>query len=170
MRKLWIGFALLGLVVAAVLLWKYWPIPNPMEELQLAEDFILYSIDGREEDRIKLDKPPIPRLSETFHNYPVYGKVKIDDSEERRKLIAAFKDALSVPGADKVKCFWPRHAIHAVVKGKTVEYVICFQCIQFYRFEKDPPRQTYGVLNSEKSVRPVFDKPLTDAGIPIAPE
>lgn len=170
MRKLWKFVSLPGLAVAVFLLWLFWPIPNPMEELQEAEEFILYSIDGREESRIIHDNPPIPKLPETFRKYPVLGKVKIDKPEERRKLIAGFKDAVTSKPWIGAKCFWPRHGIRALVNGKTVEYVICFECDQYYRSEKDALRKEFGYLNRDKNVQPVFDKPLTDASIPIAPK
>lgn len=168
MRKLKILFSILAITIVAILLWYFWPIPNPMAELQSAEEFILYSIDGRDEYQKKKHESPLPKSTETFHNYPVLGKVKIDQPEERRKLIAAFGDALYWRPSIGAKCFWPRHAIHAVVKGRTVDFVICFECSRFIRTEITTKRNVSGLLNED--AQPVFDKPLTDAGIPIAPK
>ena len=61
-------------------------------------------------------------------------------------------------------CFIPRHAMHTVHNGETVDYVICFQCLQIkvirdgktdLELTADTPRET-------------FNEFLSTADIPLA--
>lgn len=128
--------------------------------LQSAEKFTLFSIDGRRE-------PGTVKAIETFQGYPVLGQVEITDADVRRKLIAAFQDARARRPQLGAKCFWPRHGIRAVQSGRTIEYVICFECFRFSEFV-DGAIVRHDLLSG--SAQLTFDKPLTDAGIPITPK
>jgi hypothetical protein len=156
-------------------------------ELQDPEQLTLYSIDGRwneeagpanavntdcqsvkwEERETKRTYVPPEGVSvtESFHGYPVLGKVEVTDPQERKRLVAALKEGTG-PEGTQGGCFCPRHAIRAVQKGRTFDYVICFQCHgveEYVDGKRKPSRAFYN------SVKPAFDQPLTDAGIPIAP-
>ena len=100
--------------------------PKPVVPDQLT----LYSIDGR-------DFPPgqKPKSDETFHDYPVLGKVDVKSAEARRVLMAALQDGLAQSDGTMAHCFWPRHALRIVEKGRTIDYVICFQCLQVMVFD-----------------------------------
>jgi hypothetical protein len=143
---------------------------GPGSDLQNPEEMILFSIDGR-----SVESQPghrrgdgVPTAVGEFHGYPVLGKVEITDLEKRKQIVAALKEGRASKG-EQAKCFWPRHAVRAVEKGHTVEYIICFQCggCEVYT---DGKRSGGGSLSFGRSVRPSFDRPLKDAGIPIAPE
>jgi hypothetical protein len=92
--------------------------------------------------------------------------VEITDPSKRKELIAALKDGVARRPEFGMKCFWPRHGIRAVEKGRVVEYVICFQCNNFDEYREGTPRRG-GTINGD--VRPTFDAPLLEASIPIAP-
>jgi hypothetical protein len=138
---------------------------SPLAKLNSPDQLTLYSIDGRDEDRRLKDLEV--KSSETFHGYPVLGKVEVTDPDRRKQLIAALKDAHARRPTDGAKCFWPRHGIRAIEKGQTIEYVVCFECSRFEEF-MGGKKLRHDLLNSD--VQPTFDKPLTEAGIPIAPE
>jgi hypothetical protein len=149
-------------------------------ELQSPEQLTLYSIDGRwfrggaDGDcgpgaRELVDAPEyIPpagvKVTEHFHDYPVLGKVEITDPQQRQRIVAALKEGLRK--GDISKCFCPRHAVRAVEKGHTFEYLICFQCNDFAELI-DGNRKRSGPVGD--GVKSVFDQPLRDAGILIAP-
>ena len=52
-------------------------------------------------------------------------------------------------------------------KGKTVEYVICFECSRFEEFIGAKKLRHEPI---DPNAQPAFDKPLQDAGVPIAPK
>src|SRR5205814_56502 len=97
---------------------------SPLSGLHDPEQVMLLSIDGREGAVGSGLK-----AGEFFRGYPILGQVEINDAEQRRQLIAALKDGIA--RSDRhywVMCFCPRHGLRVVENGKTVDYVICFQC------------------------------------------
>lgn len=133
-----------------------------IDGLRSSEQLALYSIDGTGKPLTDETK-----AAETFGGYPVLGKVEIKTGDARKQLIAALKDAIEKgKGLPLPKCFWPRQALRAIEDGKTIDYVICFECSQFTVIidgKRSPTRPL------DPSVQPTFDKPLNDAGIPLAP-
>jgi hypothetical protein len=135
---------------------------NPLAGLQSPEQLTLFSIDGRDEDRgVRI------QTSESFHGYPVLGKVEVSDLGQRQHLIAALKDGVARNDVPPPSCFWPRHGLRVVENGKTVEYIICFECYQFDEFVGGK-KLRHGTISS--AVQPTFDAPLKAAGVPIAPK
>jgi hypothetical protein len=133
---------------------------KPTSEFGAPEQLTLYSIDGRDSEPGQK-----PQTEETFHHYPVLGKVELTDAEQRRELLAALQSGIDSGDRDPRKCFWPRHAIRTVEKSRTREYVICFQCRQMYIYE-----------DGSESRKPITDQPqprlnkfLQEAGVPLAP-
>lgn len=136
---------------------------SPLADLKSPEQLTLFSIDGRDEDRRGEIK-----AKESFHGYPVLGKVEITDPEQRERVIAALKDGIAQgKSMAMAKCFWPRHGLRAVENGKTVDYVICFECSRFEEFLGEK-KLRHEPINSK--AQSTFDKPLQGAGVPIAPK
>jgi hypothetical protein len=104
------------------------------------------------------------KITEHFHGRPVLGKVEITDPQQRQRIVAALKENLREGHLSK--CFCPRHAIRAVERGRTFEYLVCFQCHDFAEYIDGKPKRSGSV---DERAKPVFDQPLRDAGIPIAP-
>jgi hypothetical protein len=126
-------------------------------DLDISEQLILYSIDGRD-----FEPGQEPKADEKFHGYPVLGKVEITDLGKRKEIIAALQEGLARSDGTIAKCFWPRHAMRTVSKGRTIDYIICFQCYQLEAHEGD----IKSVRPITASPQPVFDKYLSEAGIP----
>jgi hypothetical protein len=82
-----------------------------------------------------------------------------------RKRLA---DALRLGAEDNfgmaAGCFIPRHGLHLVGGGKTVDLVICFQCLQVQVFENG--KETKGFLTSHDP-QPEFDAILKAAGVKL---
>ncbi len=135
---------------------------RPFPPVVVPSQLTLYSLDGRD----GLTPEELARASERFHNFPVLGKVEVASAETRRELMAALRDGIAASDGTAAKCFWPRHGLRTVEKGETIDYVICFQCLQLmeYRGEKSLDRTT------TRDPEPVFDRPLKQAGVPLAPK
>src|SRR2546425_5725912 len=75
-------------IVLGVFIWYRW---FRMPDLDAPDQLILYSIDGRDFD------PPEsrPMADETFHGYPVLGKVEIIDPDKRKELMTAVKEGIA---------------------------------------------------------------------------
>lgn len=121
------------------------------------DELMLYSIDGTKE-------PVQPIDGEAFHGYPVLGKLTITDPDDRQKIMAALDQCIAESNVDTAFCFWPRHGLHLVRKGKTIEYTICFECLQMFVSDGADPR----MVPMTKSPQELFNSYLKKAAIPIA--
>lgn len=105
---------------------------------------------------------------EFFHEYPILGKVVVKDEKTRKALIEALEGGAKGNKGVAANCFIPRHGIRATAGGKTLELVICFQCLQVHGYIGGD-KENAGFLIA-RSPQPVFDKVLTDAGVKLAPK
>jgi hypothetical protein len=145
-------------------------VPGLPLNVKTPERITLYSLDFRYVEDLSEDKAPYG--GETFHEYPVLGKVEITEAEQRRSFISALNDAIRRAPQLSAACFWPRHGLRAIEDGKTYDYVICFQCDGFLEYvdgaqTRGGRGKTPGLLHSD-SVE-MFDSPLVQAGIQIVP-
>ncbi len=134
---------------------------DPVAALDTPEQLTLYSIDGRD-----FEPGEEPKAEEKFYRYPVLGKVQTRDAVQRHEIVAALEEGVARRDSKmKAGCFWPRHAIRAVETGRTIDFVICFECYQLEVHE--------GSHRTSKPVtrdpQPVFNKYLHEAKIPLAP-
>lgn len=141
---------------------------SALPSLGTPERLTLFSIDGRDTDASgdRRRGRGVPNAVGEFRGYPVLGLVEITDSDERKHLIAALKEGVA-PNVQVPECFWPRHGLRVVENGRTVDYLICFQCYSFQEFVGDKKVRYEGI---SRDVRPAFDGPLQRAAVPIAPE
>jgi hypothetical protein len=133
--------------------------------LHSPEVLVLYSIDGRElPDETTASK-------DTFHGYPVLGKLDIKQPASRADIGAAIRDGVAQFDGVVADCFWPRHGIQVVENGVPVDYAICFECLQFKQYTKEQggkDQQSEGATTA--SPQSVLDRYLEAAGIPLAPK
>ncbi len=134
--------------------------PDPVAAVATPGQLMLYSIDGRD-----YEPGQEPQADEKFHGYPVLGKVEIAESDRRREIFAALQDGMAKSDGRMANCFWPRHAIRTLENGRTMDYVICFQCDQLELHVGD----TKSVKPITRDPQPLFNKCLKEAGVPLAP-
>jgi hypothetical protein len=100
-----------------------------------------------------------------FHGWKILGQTTIKDANERKKLLTAFYLGLKASKGDIAKCFNPRHGIRAKAGGKSVDAVICFECLQVVYF--------VGNANTKDTItespQRVFDEVLKKANVKLAP-
>jgi hypothetical protein len=133
---------------------------DPVASLDMPEQLILYSIDGRD-----FRPGQEPKSEEKFHGYTALGKIEVTDEIKRSEIIVALKEGMARSDGMTAKCFWPRHAIRAVEKGRTIDYVICFECLQLEVHEG----QSKSLIPVRWEPQAVFNRHLKEAGIPLAP-
>jgi hypothetical protein len=134
---------------------------EPISRIDASEQLILYSIDGGD-----YEPGQAPKTDEIFHGYPVLGKVDITDTAKRKEVVAALRKGLANSDGKTSRCFSPRHAIRAVAKGgRTIDYVVCFQCDKVEAYDGDSKT----VLPVTREPQRVFNKHLSEAGVPLAP-
>jgi hypothetical protein len=134
---------------------------EPAVKVAVPEQIILYSIDGN--DYAPGEGPKAG--GEKFGRYPVLGKVEIKDAGKREEIFAVLEKGIRDSDGRIAKCFLPRHVVRAVSKGKTVDYIVCFQCLQV-QVVADGKSKTLPITAEPLAV---FNRHLKAAGIPLAP-
>ena len=66
---------------------------------------------------------------------------------------------------DAAACFNPRHGLRVTRNGKTIDFVICFECFQVKVFGGDKDEGGFRITDTPQ---PSFDKVLRDAKVPLA--
>ena len=130
------------------------------EALAKPDSVELLSLDP---DRPK-DKP-----KDDFHGWKVLGRTTIKDDAARKKLTADLAAAAEASEGLAAACFNPRHGLCVTRNGKTIDLVICFECLQVQVFEGDKDAGEFLITDTPQ---PAFDKVLRDAGVtlPAKPE
>jgi hypothetical protein len=147
-----VGYELTGLVGPPS------PLPDDPDRL------ILYSLDPLHPDQGDLAEAD--RKGEYLYYFPVLGKVEVADSRQRREILAAIRRAIRNP-PKPANCFEPRHAVRAVKGSQTVDVVICFEC-RNYSVSRTQESLSGTTLTIAPDPEPLFDKILSDAGVPLA--
>jgi hypothetical protein len=131
-------------------------VPGPvMEALEHADQYELLSLDPMHYREL----PP-----DNFHRWSVLGRTSVTDPATRKKLNRALRTGAWGAGMPYM-CFNPRHGIHVVQAGRSVDLVICFECRQARVFDDGNANEGFLVSGSPQ---PAFDEALRNAGVPLA--
>ncbi len=132
---------------------------NRLELLDSPDVLVLYSLDpfqvGNETE-----------MEDSFRGYPVLGQIDLDDTATRQKVANAVMNGVAESDGTMANCFWPRHGLRVTKDSRTVDFVICFQCMQL-KVYADDETQTIAI---ESNRRTELDAYLKAAGIPLAPD
>lgn len=101
---------------------------------------------------------------ELFHDYPVLGRMEINDPKRKSQLLSALYKGVKKYRGAVASCFEPRHGIIAKKGTNTVELVICFACEQVAEYSDG----NYGWSLMSKEPRELFNRTLAEAGVPLA--
>jgi hypothetical protein len=125
--------------------------------LRSAQQFELLSIDP--------DPGSAAKAADRLHGYAVLGRTGINDPARRESLIAALEQAAKDNDDRLAMCFRPRHAVRATSPGKTVDLIICFECMKARVYVDN--REQGGFLTT-RSPEPMYDAVLRAVKIPLA--
>jgi hypothetical protein len=125
--------------------------------LDKADRFELLSLDPtRQKEKPKDD----------FRGWKVLGRTEVKDAETRKKLVAALYKGIADSDGTVAACFNPRHGIRATHDGKTVELVICYECLSMQAHLGE----TRSSALTTRSPQKTFDQVLRDAKVPLPPK
>jgi hypothetical protein len=137
-------------------------IPEAVDRLfDKAETFELYSLDPER----KFDKGgKVVEVKDGFHGWQVLGKTLVKGEVERKRLA----DALRLGAEDNfgmaALCFIPRHGLRLKGGGKTVDLVICFECLQVQVYADNEKPEGFLTTGEPQEV---FDATLKAAGVKL---
>ncbi len=98
---------------------------------------------------------------DVFHAYSVLGRARIVEPAEQDALLRALGDAERASDGTAAKCFFPRHGLSVQRGSASVDYVICFECLQMKEVRGAQERT---VLIS-RATEPEFDAALKRHGL-----
>lgn len=94
--------------------------PNyPVPALQGAEQFTIYALEPHDGDS--------SAGGSTFHGNVILSQVEIKDAQTRAKISDIVNQGVRM-GGQRARCFNPRHGVHSVQAGRTIDFVICYEC------------------------------------------
>ena len=102
----------------------------------------------------------------TLQGYNVRGRAMVSDRAVRLELLEALGAAARENDGIVAACFNPRHALIAEHEGRTVEVIICFECLTFQVWDGTERIETVDLSDTP---RPLFDRIFEDHGLTIAP-
>lgn len=97
--------------------------------LQLPESVELYSLESK-----YLAEPKV--AEEYFHHFKILGKVDLTIDQMAIAIDQIETIVYDVNHNDKDFCFNPRHGLKIASEGKTVEFLISFECSKMQIFSK----------------------------------
>ncbi|MCB1225798.1 MAG: hypothetical protein KDK99_08330 [Verrucomicrobiales bacterium] len=99
-------------------------------KFQDADQIILYSLYPSEVRNLVMDKRPeserLIGLPE-FHEFPVFGTVRLSDSAQVTSWATTLQTAL-VDRPESVCDFMPRHGVRIIHQGLVTDFLMCFTC------------------------------------------
>jgi hypothetical protein len=137
-------------------------IPEAVDRLfDKAQTFELISLDP--EPKTDKDGKVVP-VKDGFHGWKVLGKTEVKEAAVRKRL----SDALRLGAEDNfgmaAGCFIPRHGIRLKDGARTVDLVICFQCLSAQVFVNGERKE--GFLTTGEPQK-AFDAVLKAAGVKL---
>ncbi len=93
------------------------------------------------------------------------GHVAIGDAKTKAALLAAFLDGIA-QGKTRALCFEPRHGLRATRNGKTIDFVICFHCLQMQIYDGSTENPPYVAISN--APKKFFDDLLSANGIALS--
>ena len=104
---------------------KQAPVVAALEKLANAPSkVVLYSLNPENHN----DNDPY--TDTVFHGYDILGKAEITDRSEQRALLQALAHGASENDDHAMACFNPRHALHIEQNVRSIDFTICFECLQ----------------------------------------
>jgi hypothetical protein len=115
-------------------------------------------------DVLSLDPQGDDESKDAFHDYKVLARATVTDDDARKAVVAAVLKGVAESDGAVAKCFEPRHGLHVVYKGKTYDFLICYQCSQIQVFaEAAEEPETVGTTAASRAA---LDKALRESGAP----
>lgn len=106
---------------------------------------------------------------QSLHGFQILGSARITDSRQRDELVGLILRGIRKSDGSVALCFNPRHGLRAVHEGRTLELVICFECL-FMQAHGEAAAPGGGHVNvlTAQSVEPEVTRIYEAAGLRIA--
>ncbi|HSI35099.1 MAG: hypothetical protein ACAI43_15995 [Phycisphaerae bacterium] len=101
-----------------------------------------------------------------FHGWRVLGRTTVKGGD-KAAVLAALRAGISENDGMVAGCFNPRHGLRATVAGRTVDLVICFECMSMQVWEGG--KVTAQALTT-RTPQATLDRVLSAAKVELAPK
>lgn len=139
-------------------------LPAELENfLNNADKFTLFSLNPEPDFAHK--------STNTFQHHVILGQVQIKRTTTKTSLIAALNDGIGDKEPDESglpvplpNCFNPRHGIRAKKGDETIEFLICFECLQIQVSSNKGKKWFFMTSNRPAAT---FNRVLKRNGVPL---
>lgn len=150
--------------VASALLVACGSVHERLSPLDGAASVELYALDPRDVDLERVE-PGAPM----FHNYVVLGAATLKDPEATKNLARLISRGIAEHSDKVAGCFNPRHGLRVVRAGRTLDLVICYECLQIHVHDERVTNSSgYDGLLTSQSVEPDVTRIFESVGLKIA--
>lgn len=117
-------------------------------------------------DLLTLNPTPTEGVQPTdgFYGNQIMGRAAIEDPQTRGDLLTSLYRSMAESDGTAAGCFNPRHGIHASDGERSVDLVICFECLQLHIRHGE----TLTSALMTQSAHATFDRVRVDLGLPAA--
>jgi hypothetical protein len=122
--------------------------------LEKADEIELYSINPDKKAK---------KEGQGLRGWEVLGQTTLS-GDEKKKIVQALLRGIASSDGSAAACFNPRHGITATYDGKTVELVICYECLSMSGWTDGEPFSTLTARGPEGE----FNRVLEAKGIKVA--
>lgn len=104
--------------------------------------------------------------AEKFHGYRILGEATVDNPETRSRIVRLVYDGIDGNTTTAAGCFDPRHGIRATLDGRSIDLVICFECLQLKLYDSGAEDGSGGMTTS-RSPEPEMTRIFNELGLTI---
>lgn len=102
-------------------------------------------------------RPPPDAGPEEFHGFKTLGRAAIADAAEQRRLVELVYQGVGESNDSVASCFNPRHGISAEKGGRSVDLLICYECLSLKVFSASEKGETILTARAvEKEISALF--------------
>ena len=104
--------------------------------------------------------------AEKFHGYRILGEAAVDDPDTRARIVRLVYNGIDGNTTTSAACFDPRHGIRATHEGRSIDLVICFECLQLKLYDSGSEDGSGGMTTS-RSPEPEMTRIFNELGLTI---
>lgn len=98
--------------------------PEALRALRGARSLELFALDPT-----PLMQGAVPPEKGVFHEYPILGRAVLSDAVQAKALGELVLRGIRESDGTAAACFNPRHGIRVSQDGRTLDFVICYECL-----------------------------------------
>ena len=115
---------------------------DAIEAAESMELFALHPYPRSEEGTVENGQP-------SFHGYRILGRSKLDTRDQAAELSRLVLKGIRASDGMVAACFDPRHGIRLTGGGRSIDLLICYECLQMQVWDPTPELDSVTVFDDD---------------------